>query len=185
MSTDTRLITADEFLLMPDDGLRHELVRGEVTTMTLPGGEHGQIAAEMLLLIGGFAKAHRLGRAFAAETGFLIAEGPRHRPRGRCRIRAGREARAGRQSEEALALRPRSGGKDQLFPTIDPAEVLEKVHEWLAAGMRDCLRVVDPDTRTVTVHRHGAEARDLTNDQEIDGADVLPGFRCRVADVFA
>src|SRR4051794_7611843 len=76
MSTDTRLITADEFLLLPDDGLRHELVRGEVTTMTLPGGEHGQIAAEMLLLIGGFAKSQRLGRAFAAETGFLITRDP-------------------------------------------------------------------------------------------------------------
>ena len=38
MSTQTRLITADEFLEMPDDGLRQELIRGEVVTMSLPGG---------------------------------------------------------------------------------------------------------------------------------------------------
>ena len=46
MSTQTRLMTADEFLEMPDDGLRHELIRGEVVTMSLPGGEHGKIALE-------------------------------------------------------------------------------------------------------------------------------------------
>ena len=40
MSTQTRLMTADEFLEMPDDGLLHELIRGEVVTMSLPGGRH-------------------------------------------------------------------------------------------------------------------------------------------------
>src|SRR5205823_11219979 len=44
MSTAARLMTADEFLVLPDDGLWHELVRGEVTTMPLPGGQHGRIA---------------------------------------------------------------------------------------------------------------------------------------------
>ena len=29
-------------------GLLHELVRGEVVTMSLPGGEHGEIALEDL-----------------------------------------------------------------------------------------------------------------------------------------
>ena len=46
MSTKTRLMTADEFLEMPDDGLLHELIRGEVVTMSLPGAEHGEIAGE-------------------------------------------------------------------------------------------------------------------------------------------
>ena len=35
MSIETRLMTADEFLEMPDDGLLHELIRGEVVTMSL------------------------------------------------------------------------------------------------------------------------------------------------------
>ena len=52
MSTQTRLMTADEFLMMPDDGLLHELVRGEVITMSLPGGRHGKIALKIGRLIG-------------------------------------------------------------------------------------------------------------------------------------
>ena len=30
MTTSKKLLTADELLAMPDDGMRHELVRGEL-----------------------------------------------------------------------------------------------------------------------------------------------------------
>src|SRR5436309_2670674 len=41
--TQKRLITAEEFFLLPDpgDGSQQELVRGEVITMPPPGGMHG------------------------------------------------------------------------------------------------------------------------------------------------
>jgi Uma2 family endonuclease len=183
MSTETRLVTADEFLLMPDDGLRHELVRGEVTTMTLPGGEHGEIAAEILLLIGSFAKAHGLGKTYAAETGFLIERNPDT-------VRGADVAFVRREK-----LREISNRKKHLpfapdlavevnSPTDRPAEVLDKVGEWLAAGC-PMVWVVDPDSQTITVHREGAEPNVLTADQLLEGADVLPGFTCRVSDCFA
>ncbi len=35
-------MTADEFLLMPDGDKRHELIRGEVRSTSLAGGEHGR-----------------------------------------------------------------------------------------------------------------------------------------------
>ena len=76
MSVNTRPMTADEFLMMPDDGMLHELIRGEVTTMPLPGGRHGEIALEIGRLIGNHVKARRLGKTYAAETGFLIERGP-------------------------------------------------------------------------------------------------------------
>ena len=70
-------MTADEFLEMPDDGLLHELVRGEVVTMSLPGGEHGEVAAEDRP--SGREPRRRsakLGKTYAAETGFLIERDP-------------------------------------------------------------------------------------------------------------
>lgn len=43
MSIQTRLLTADEFLEWPaEPGFRQELIRGEVVTMSLPGGRHGK-----------------------------------------------------------------------------------------------------------------------------------------------
>ncbi|MHB1559067.1 MAG: Uma2 family endonuclease, partial [Isosphaeraceae bacterium] len=61
--------------------------------------------------------------------------------------------------------------------------VEEKIGIWLSAG---CQLVwdVDPRSRTVVVHRPGSEPVTLHDDQEIDGANVIPGFRCRVADFF-
>ena len=41
--TTTKLITADELLLMPDNGFRQELVRGELIEMPPPGKRHGEV----------------------------------------------------------------------------------------------------------------------------------------------
>ena len=71
-----------------------------------------------------------------------------------------------------------------LSPNDRPDEVEEKIQEWLS-GRQPGGVVVDPETRTVTVYRPGAEPVTLTEDQEIDGGDVIPGFDCRVADFFA
>jgi len=54
----------------------------------------------------------------------------------------------------------------------------------LAAGSR-AVWTVDAEGRTVTIHRPNAEPITLTEDQKIEGGDVVPGFECRVADFFA
>ena len=42
MSTKT-LMSAEELLALPDDSMRHELIEGELTTMTPAGYEHGRV----------------------------------------------------------------------------------------------------------------------------------------------
>src|SRR5262245_51274489 len=76
MATTTRPMTADEFLTLPDDGTRQELIRGEVRTMPLSGERHGDVALEMGTRLRVHMKANGLGRTYAAETGFLIQRNP-------------------------------------------------------------------------------------------------------------
>ncbi len=45
--------------------------------------------------------------------------------------------------------------------------------------------VVYPSTRTIQVFRPGGGAAQLTAADELSGEDVVPGFSCRVADVFS
>jgi Uma2 family endonuclease len=179
MSTQTRLMTADEFLAIPDDGLRHELVRGEVTTMSLPGGEHGEIAGEIFWLVTNHVKAKKLGKTYAAETGFLIERDPD----------TVRGADVGFIRAERLAgiTNPKKHipfapdlTVEVLSPNDQPEAVEEKVQEWLAAGSV-AVWVADPATKTVTVFRPGASPLRLTENQEISAEDILPGFRCLVA----
>ncbi len=63
-------------------------------------------------------------------------------------------------------------------------EAAEKAAVWLAAGALMVWNVF-PKTRTITVHRPGAEPLTLSEDETLDGGEVVPGFRCRVGEVFA
>ena len=69
-------ITADALFEMPDDGLRRELVRGAIRTMTPTGGLHGVIVARITVALGHLVEARRLGYVLGAETGFKLATAP-------------------------------------------------------------------------------------------------------------
>ena len=68
-------------------------------------------------------------------------------------------------------------------PHDNRREVNDKALMWLRYGVR-LVWVVDPDTRTVDVHRENRAVVTLTEHHALDGLDVLPGFTCMVSDVF-
>jgi Uma2 family endonuclease len=69
-------------------------------------------------------------------------------------------------------------------PNDTRAEIQLKVREWIEAGVR-LVWVVYPDSRTVEVIRTLLDREELTADDTLDGGDVLPGFSCAVAELFA
>src|SRR5262249_22122716 len=62
-------------------------------------------------------------------------------------------------------------------------EVDAKVQEYLKAGTQR-VWVINPEVRSVEVHRPDAPGTILREQDDLDGEDVLPGFRCRVGDLF-
>jgi Uma2 family endonuclease len=70
-----------------------------------------------------------------------------------------------------------------LSPNDIAYEVDAKVREYLAAGVR-LVWVINPDGRTVTIHRPQGPGTVLHEQDELAGETVLPGFRCRIADLF-
>ena len=57
VATQPKVMTAEELLLLPDDGMDHELIRGELRTMPPPGFRHEAIVAEAIWLLVPFVKA--------------------------------------------------------------------------------------------------------------------------------
>ena len=57
-----------------------------------------------------------------------------------------------------------------------------KVAEYLRGGVR-LVWIIDPEKREATVHRQGVEGRTVTAGEELDGEDVVPGFRCVLGDL--
>lgn len=62
-------------------------------------------------------------------------------------------------------------------------EVDQKVRQYLDAGVR-LVWVVNPEQRTVEVHRVAGTGTILRENDEVTGEDVVTGFRCRVSDFF-
>jgi Uma2 family endonuclease len=69
-----------------------------------------------------------------------------------------------------------------LSPEDRPRLVLDKIGEFLEAGVR-LVWVIDPDGRRATLYRSISDVRTIGAEDELDGEDVLPGFRCRLAEV--
>jgi Uma2 family endonuclease len=182
MSTTPTLTTADELFMMPDDGFRYELVRGEIRRMPAAGSEHGAVIMNIGTPLDQFVKANSLGVVFGAETGFKIASEPDT-------VRAPDLAfvRRERIPEEGIPRGFWPGAPDLAVEVVSPGdtytEVEEKVHDWLNAGTRMVL-VLNPRTRTVAVYTSHTDVVRLTESDTLDGGEVLPGFTCRVAELF-
>ena len=72
-----------------------------------------------------------------------------------------------------------------LSPSNTPESVRAKVADYLAAGTRLVWLVdADPERETVTIYRSLLAPRTLSRDDDLDGADVLPGFRVALAKLF-
>src|SRR5688500_4732589 len=75
-STTTKLMTAEDLLNLPDDGRQHELVRGQLITMSATSSRPAMIAAEIGGEIRNFVRQHNLGRVGGADWGFRLQSDP-------------------------------------------------------------------------------------------------------------
>jgi Uma2 family endonuclease len=69
-------------------------------------------------------------------------------------------------------------------PSDDYEALMTKIIDYLRAGVRQ-VWLVSPTAQTVTIHRSLTEVKVFGMGDEIDGGEVLPGFRCPVAELFA
>jgi Uma2 family endonuclease len=70
-----------------------------------------------------------------------------------------------------------------ISPSEDRADAAAKVAEYLEAGAREVWQVF-PDSERVVVFRSLDDVRTFAGDDELDGGDLLPGFRCAVSRFF-
>lgn len=182
MATSQKLMTAEELWLLPDDGQRHELIAGELRTMSPSSYEHGRRTGRIAVSLGQHVFAHGLGEVLGAETGFLLARDPDLvRAPDVAFISRARVQAAG----EVAGYWP--GAPDLVVEVISAndlyTEVEEKVHTWLAHGTRMVI-VANPRHRMVAVYRSATQVRRLTVEDTLDGEDVVPGWTLPVRELF-
>lgn len=183
MTIHVRLMTAEDLLELPDDSMRHELIEGELRTMPPAGHEHGSIAMTFGAALTTYVQAQKLGRVYAAETGFTVSTNPDT-------VLAPDVAFV---STERLSLISRREGyfpgvPDLAVEVISPndrySEVEEKVRLYLGRST-PMVVIVDPRTETLKVYRSPNEVQILTKEDTLEGGEVVPGWTLSLSDLFA
>ena len=150
---------------IPGDGpmnldCRQELIRGEVDHDVPSGWPAWEgCAARSAVWSAITSRTHGSASTYAAETGFIVERDPDTVRGADVGLRAGRTARRrSRNPEKYIPFAP-DLAVEVLSPNDRADEVEEKVQLWLRAGSL-LVWVVDPENRTVVVHRPRSRARD-------------------------
>ena len=172
-------ITAEELLHMPD-GDRYELVDGELQELDR-GAISSWVGNQAAKRITVFVDDNHLGWVFGSDAGYCIYEDPNQ-------VRRPDASFVARSRLEELPERYLRVAPDLVIEVVSPNdryyEVERKVDEYLEAGVR-MVWVINPELRTVRVFRKSESGPiDRHAGDELSGEDVLPGFTCRVAELF-
>jgi Uma2 family endonuclease len=170
-------LTEEEFLRLPDDGRKYELVEGEAREV--PAGVlHDAIVMRIGFLM--YPSAQKVGFLAASSAGFKMVTGNIRSPDVslvlRERLPEGKPPQGFLEGAPDLAI-------EVLSPNEDWAELGRKLGEYFASGSKE-VWLVDPEKHMVTVYKSLTEVRVFYADDEIS-TELLPSFRCKVSELLA
>jgi Uma2 family endonuclease len=182
MATTEKLMTAEEFEQLPDDGKRYELIDGELREMAPTVNWHGEVVSNLVIRLGGYVQAHGLGRVSCGEILYIVRRNPD-------RVRASDIAFLRQDRVPPLEARQHIMEviPDLVVEILSKHDTIEavsdKIDDWLHAGVQ-MLWIVDPFRHTVTIYQPGRDPSLLGEHGILEGDPVVPGFRCPVAEIF-
>jgi Uma2 family endonuclease len=171
--------TAEELDRLPQ-GWRYEIDEGELVIMTPAGHRHARLVARITSLLNSFVTEHHAGEVVSGEVGVYLQDEP-ETLRG-VDIAFFSPERAGQIEDEIGCVRV---PPDLAVEVHDPSEpdIRRKVEQYLRAGVRS-VWVVEPEKSTLTLHRPAQEPLVLPEPDTLVQEPVLPGFSCRLGDLF-
>jgi Uma2 family endonuclease len=181
MATST-LLTAADLARLDDDGLPHELVRGVLRLVTYTFSDHGSVVVRLSSALAQHVYPRGLGEVFG-ESGFWLERDPDTVLCPDVAFVASRRLPPEGLGRTFLDLAP-DLAVEVLSKGNRPREIRAKVADYLRLGVRR-VWVVDPVKRLVRIHRPDGAERLVGEDGILDGGEILPGFHCPVAFLFA
>ncbi len=184
-TVDTELMTAEGFydwVHRPENlGRYFELERGRVVEMPPPGKYHGFVCSNANGILRDYAKRTGKGYPCGNDAGFIVERGP-DTVRGPDVTYYEDDENADTMERKYPETPPRLI-VEVMSPNDHPGRTNRRVEQYLKRGV-PLVWVVDPEDRFITIYRPGKEHYTLDDSEELTGDDVLPDFRCRVAEFF-
>lgn len=181
------LMTTEQLLAMPDDGVDRDLIRGKLLEkpMTRRNRRHSRTETKLARILDNWLETQPepRGEVLSGEAGFRLRREP--------------DTTVGVDlayiSAETADLTPEDaylidGTPVLVVEILSPSDelwgILEKIRDYLECGV-PLVWLAEPVFRTITVFRPDAEPVLFNSTQELSGEPHLPGFRMPVASAFA
>lgn len=174
--------TPEDLLTMPD-GDRYELVDGELVELNM-SVLSSYVAGRVYRRLANHNEDVRQVWVFPEGTSYqCFPEAPsKVRKPDTSVIRLERLSTADAMTAGHVPITP-DLAVEVTSPGDSVYDVDQKIQDYLNAGV--CLVwEVNPELRTIVIHRADGTLTRLGENDEITGESVLPGFRCRVGDFF-
>ncbi len=178
-TTQTHLMTVEEFENLPDSPDRHELIKGELLTMPPVKPLHGRVAVNLTFILELHVRANRLGVLYS-ESGYKLESDPDT-------VLGPDLSFLSKERVDQAEDRYYEGPPDLVVEVLSPGDRKDYVERKLAVYLETGTRsvwLVDPRRRTVEVISSPNDPRLLHEDDELVD-DTLPGFRVKVSEIFA
>jgi Uma2 family endonuclease len=178
--TQTGLITGEELAKMGNLG-RCELVAGRIVPMSPTGDAHGGFEGNFYYALRTFVDAHKLGKVRVGEVGIYVGRNP-DTVRGTDALFISNQRYAQKKSKSYLDVAPELV-VEIMSPGDTWSEVTQKLRDYFAIGVQ-LIWVADPAASIVYAYRSMTAVREFTEQDELPGDEILPGFSVPVAQLF-
>lgn len=167
------VLTADDYFGLPEEFReRYELVNGRMVRRRVAGFRHQRQSLELIVALELYSRER--GQGVVLHEGDCKITDDTVRIPDVLVVAESRIRRAGPWPEYL------TGAPDLAFEVKSKGgterDLMEKVEQYLANGGR-VVWVARPAKRTVTIYRADEVARVLTEDDDLEDRDLLPGFR--------
>ncbi len=187
MAVGSQILTAEELLAMPDDGMTRELIRGELKEREPTMREPAQclVSTKLTFLLYQWLTCQPTPRGilYAGKIGVRLRRDPdTFVGTDLAYVSAATEEQNGKHS--SFIEGPPILAVEILSPSDQAEDIADKIHEYLASGV-SLIWYVDPAVRTVVAYRQDGRHELFNAFQDLTGGDHLPGFSVPVAEIFA
>ncbi len=180
MATKVRLLTYADYVRIPDDGFRHEIIEGEEFMNPAPSPDHQGVVASLVAILDAHVRGNKRGRVLPAPTDVILSRHDVVQP-----------DVLFVSTERLSRIRPDGihGAPDLVVEILSPSTAAVDRGRKLALYERSGAReywIVDLAAQFVEIHEFGSRRRTRTHraDQSFESA-LFPGLSVRVGDLFA
>jgi Uma2 family endonuclease len=175
------IITPEDLLAMPDSK-SYELVGGQLLERHM-GVMSSLVGTKLVIRLGSHCEQHALGQVWGSDNGYQCF------PHDRALVRRADVSfiRNGRLPANYLSQGWCKIPPDLAVEVVSPndlaSELEEKLQDYRIARI-PLIWVIYPESRTAMVFRADGPPSHLEVTDELSGEGVIPGFRCRLSEIF-